>query len=364
MKEEKASVLYIDDEISNLTGFKASFRKHYNVFTATTSTEGMEILENNKIHIIITDQRMPGVTGVEFLESTIKNYPDVIKMMLSGYADIEAVVNAVNKGHIYRYISKPWNEQELKMAIDNAYETYRTRNSLEEKTQELEKACQELNRFAYSASHELRAPLTTIQGIINLAKIENHYETDEYLQMIEKTLKKLDSFTKNIINYYKNTKKDDQLKSIDLKSHIEGLIENIKLFYNTSTVTFKIHVNQEEEFCNDEFRIGLILNNIISNAINHRSENVENLLIEIDVQVKNKLAEIKIKDNGNGIPPEHLDNIFKMFYRASNETTGSGLGLYIVKEAIDKINGTILVSSTIGEGTCFNVTIPSKNVEG
>lgn len=130
-------VLYVDDEDNNLIAFRASFRKNYTIYTASSAIEGFKTLQEHEIHIIITDQRMPGITGIEFLESVIKEYPDPIRMLLTGYADIEAVVNAINKGQVYKYITKPWNEQELKVAIDNAYEVYALREANKELTQKL-----------------------------------------------------------------------------------------------------------------------------------------------------------------------------------------------------------------------------------
>jgi two-component system, sensor histidine kinase and response regulator len=204
MINEKPNILYIDDEVNNLTAFSSAFRHYYNVLTAESVEKGRLILKNEEIHIIITDQRMPDMSGVEFLESILDEYPDPIRMLLTGYDDIEPIITAVNKIGIYRYISKPWDDNELRMTLQNAYEIYCTRNLLKIKTEQLQKAYNELDRFAYSASHDLRAPLTSILGIINLAKMEG--KKDKYLDMIEKSVHKLDVFTKNIINYYRNAR--------------------------------------------------------------------------------------------------------------------------------------------------------------
>ncbi|HSZ26352.1 MAG TPA: response regulator [Cytophagaceae bacterium] len=124
MDAEKIKILYIDDEINNLAAFKANFRRIYDVYTAESAAEGRKILESNEIAIIITDQRMPEMTGVEFLESIVNEFPNPIRILLTGYTDHQALIDAVNKGQIYRYINKPWNEEELKMFINQAYEVY------------------------------------------------------------------------------------------------------------------------------------------------------------------------------------------------------------------------------------------------
>ena len=138
-KNKKINILYIDDEIENLSGFKASFRRFYNIYTAESAEEGMEFLKNNEIEIILTDQRMPGITGIEFLQSIIETYPDPIRILVTGYSDIEAVINAVNKGRIYKYVSKPWNTDELRDTIEKAYEIYSLRKENEQLTNDLKR---------------------------------------------------------------------------------------------------------------------------------------------------------------------------------------------------------------------------------
>jgi len=138
----KLNVLYVDDEIGNLTAFKASFRRVFNVFVAVSAIEGINILNKNNIEIILTDQRMPEMTGVEFLQSIIRTHPDSIRILVTGYSDIEAVVEAINKGQIYKYVSKPWNNDALKILIEQAYEVY----SLRKENQELTKSLIQVNK--------------------------------------------------------------------------------------------------------------------------------------------------------------------------------------------------------------------------
>lgn len=140
--DKNINILYVDDEANNLVAFKANFRSYYNVYTAESAAEGLQILKDKKIHIIITDQRMPNMTGVEFLESIIKEYPDPIRMLLTGYVDIAAVIEAINKGQVYRYIMKPLNVDDLKITIDNAFEVY----SLREENKELMKSLLRVNK--------------------------------------------------------------------------------------------------------------------------------------------------------------------------------------------------------------------------
>jgi len=132
MADKKITVLYVDDEQNNLFSFKATFRLKYNVITALSGDEAMEILKRTPVEVIITDQRMPQMTGVEFLEKVLEVYPDPIRLLLTGYADMNAVIDAVNKGKIFHYLTKPWNEEELTMAIERAYEVYKQQKEIVE----------------------------------------------------------------------------------------------------------------------------------------------------------------------------------------------------------------------------------------
>ncbi|MFD0752174.1 response regulator [Mucilaginibacter calamicampi] len=132
MAGKKISVLYVDDEENNLFSFKAVFRVKYQVYTAISGDEALKILGERPIEIIITDQRMPNMTGVEFLEKVIELYPDPMRLLLTGYADMNAVVDAVNKGKIFHYLSKPWNEEELDITINRAHEAYLQKEKLKE----------------------------------------------------------------------------------------------------------------------------------------------------------------------------------------------------------------------------------------
>lgn len=142
--KDKINVLYIDDEVANLSAFKASFRREFNVFIADSAEEGRKILDNETIEIILTDQRMPKMTGVEFLQSIIDSYPNPIRILVTGYSDIDAVIDAVNRGQIYKYIAKPWGNESLKDTINKAYEVFSLRAENKELTESLLRANKQL----------------------------------------------------------------------------------------------------------------------------------------------------------------------------------------------------------------------------
>lgn len=144
----KAGVLYVDDEANNLQSFVANYRRYYNIFITTSVDEAREILKTEDILVVVSDQRMPKTTGVEFLESIIEPHPHIIRIILTGYTDVDAVIDCINKGQVYRYVQKPWNEQDFRITLDKAIELYNLRKENRELTEKLLVANQQLEFIA------------------------------------------------------------------------------------------------------------------------------------------------------------------------------------------------------------------------
>jgi len=142
------NILYIDDEPHNLIAFKATFRRTYNVFTCENAEDGFKILQANDIHVILSDQRMPKMTGIEFFASILNKYPDPIRILITGYTDINAVIDAINLGQVYKYLTKPWNENDVRNFIEKAYEVYHLRKENIELTEKLIDANRKLEFLA------------------------------------------------------------------------------------------------------------------------------------------------------------------------------------------------------------------------
>lgn len=148
MEGKDINVLYIDDEPNNITSFKAAFRRVFNIFTAESAEEGRKILETETIHVILSDQRMPKMTGIEFFQSILETHPDPIRILITGYADINAVIDAINVGQVYKYLSKPWNEDEVKNTIFKSFEVLELRRQNRELTEKLMDANKKLEFLA------------------------------------------------------------------------------------------------------------------------------------------------------------------------------------------------------------------------
>src|SRR5688572_6112471 len=249
------NVLYVDDEENNLNAFKAALRRNYNVYTALSGIDGIEILANNDIHVVVTDQRMPTMTGIQFLQR-IPDEQENVRIILTGFSDMESIIEGINRGEIYRYLTKPWNRDELKITIDNAIETVMLRRNnkhlihelqvyneqLEEKvaartlevqrqakeirvqseeiqskakeieeindnleslvkarTNELEKKSKAAEESAFIIAHELRAPVASVLGLINLImKSELNEEVRTIVAHLEASAEKLNTVVRNI----------------------------------------------------------------------------------------------------------------------------------------------------------------------
>lgn len=361
-KPEKIKVLYVDDEANNLVGFKATFRLDYNVFVANSADEGIDMLEKNPdIKVILCDQRMPGKTGVQFFEEVSARYPAPVRMLLTGYTDIESVINAINRGHIYRYIPKPWQETDIRSAIEEGFKYYVTSSMLNIKNDELQKAYDELDKFAYSVTHDMRGPILSVLGAIEIAKNSDDVpEIKEILEMMEKSIQRVDDFIQNMHEYYNLKRGELQIKEIDFNEIIKELQELYDVGAKVNNTSFQIELNQQDIFRTDVLSLKIILNNLLSNAFKYQRKDIDSKFVKLEIIVGSGSVTIYVRDNGIGIDQAHINDIFNMFYRATSQSVGSGFGLYNVKDALRKLNGEIQVTSRPGEGTEFKVEIPNK----
>ncbi len=241
-------------------------------------------------------------------------------------------------------------------------EEINTRKDAEEKivrtNQELSKRNTELDNFVYSVSHDLRAPIASVLGLINLAKKDKDIAMkDMYLEMINKSALQQDDFIKEILDQSRNSRLEVKREEILFEPLIDETFTQLRFATSTGQAVEKvIRIDQGKPFFSDRWRLKVILNNIISNAIRYR--NGKDPVITVDVVINQHMATVAIQDNGKGIEKDHLPNVYKMFYRATDDGPGSGLGLYIVKEAIDKLNGRIEIESEVGKGTLVKLAIP------
>lgn len=228
---------------------------------------------------------------------------------------------------------------------------------------ELKKTNTELDRFVYSTSHDLRSPLKSMLGLIHLTKDGINPEDVELydrLQMLGDSVLKLDNFIENILNYSKNSRNELNLEEINFEKLVHEIKESHEFIHLTNKLNFQVSVNSKGKFVSDKTRLNIVLNNIVSNAIKYRDTSKETSFINISITYNNTNAIIIIEDNGIGITDNNKLKVFDMFYRGTSLSTGSGLGLYIVKETIEKLGGKITLESEFNKGTKFIIEITNQ----
>jgi len=251
----------------------------------------------------------------------------------------------------------------LEQTIHTNKELSASRDNLEKTLEELEIRNFELDQFVYKVSHDLRAPLTSILGLVNLSKLdgENAKSLMGYIELIEKSTLKLDNFIKSLLEYSRSGRADVVTEKIDFEAMINDCIEDLKFMKNYDRVTHDVTVKGSQEFYSEPLRLRIILNNIISNAIKYQNISADSFLnIQIDLTGENG-AELIFKDNGIGIAKEYQNDVFNMFFRGTENAEGSGLGLYIVKQTVDKMKGNISLESDYGKGTEIILKVPNQH---
>ncbi|MCU0383244.1 MAG: HAMP domain-containing histidine kinase [Cyclobacteriaceae bacterium] len=250
----------------------------------------------------------------------------------------------------------------IELNAESEAELKEKEKDLLEKNSALEKLNQELDRFVYSVSHDLRSPLSSILGLTNLAKFENNTdELKKYMGMIQERVKAQDEFIKEIIEYSRNVRVELKSEEIPFHAFILEQIEALRFLEGASNIHFEIEINEKLTLQTDKARWKTILSNLIGNAIKYHDQRKEKRYIKISALLTGNVFTITIQDNGSGISDEHKDKIFDMFYRGTDASTGSGLGLYITSEAVKQLNGRIEVNSEQGKGSNFIVKVPVFN---
>lgn len=391
MEKQDYNLLIIDDEIEITKSIARQFRKKYTVFSATSAKEGIAIMEKEHIQVVLSDQRMPDMTGVDFFSVIKDKYPDALKLLLTGYSDIEAVIGAINEGQVFRYVTKPWNPDELDSIVKEAFEKYEliTNNRrlmlslqdsnirLEEKvkarTSELEMLNSRLsdlnkekNSYIGMVAHDLRNPIGIAEAFSGILLEDFDMLTKslqlEYIGLINKSC----SFSLNLIHEFLDISKIEAgIFDLNLsqQDYISFLFENVKrnamLAKNKSQKIVVKTSLSEINFCFDKNKIEQVLNNLLGNAMKYSAANT---LIQVEVSSSDHGVTTSIMDVGQGIPKDELEKVFHPYQTTSVKATANekstGLGLAIVKKIIESHHGTVTVESEVGKGSVFSFKLP------
>lgn len=235
-------------------------------------------------------------------------------------------------------------------------------SAVEGRNRELTKLNKELDSFAYTVSHDLKAPLTSIQGLLNIARLEKGENALQYYDKIEMSVDKLDHFIKDIIDYSRNSRAAVKKENIRILPMVEEMLDGLSYINGNKKIRVDLEIDENLEVKSDRSRLVFILNNLITNSLRYSDTEKADPNVKVHAHTESNKLHITISDNGQGIKKEHQSKIFEMFYRANETSNGSGLGLYIVKESVDKLKGKIELESEFGVGTSVHVILPYETV--
>lgn len=261
------------------------------------------------------------------------------------------------------YIAQAYSDSNSEVLIRERKQERLTRE-IQEQNSQLKKANEELDRFVYSVSHDLRAPLRSLLGLMNLLKLEHPPENIQpYLEMMNGRIDHLDAFIRSITEYSRNARLAVQLEEIDMKELLNEVIENQQFTNTDDKVKLFYSLEFDKPIRSDRQRIIVIVSNLVGNAVKYHHPNQLEPYVQIKARIKDHQLILQVTDNGSGLEPGVRDKIFDMFYRGDERSDGSGLGLYIVRETVEKMNGEILVDSAPSVGSTFTVKLPLGQLE-
>jgi hypothetical protein len=366
--EVTLKILMVEDNQDDLELIERALRKGKLPFVnecVDTLEEFREALFRFKPDIVLSDHGMPAFNSFQALNECLQDHADMPFILVTGTVSDEYAIACLKNG-VDDYILKS-NLSRLPSAVRSAMKRHGLEKlkkeaevTLRRRNEELLKVNQELDNFVYSVSHNLRGPLMSVTGLLNVARnLNKDPELDGLHSMMRSSITRLDDTLKDIIQYSQNSRNDISRDQIDWARMIEDSFSGMEYLYPSGQITRTQFLQADALFFSDARRLEIILKNLLSNAIQYRNR-ANDLKIDIRLFTSDKDATLTIKDNGIGINRQVLPNVYTMFYRGTEESHGSGLGLYIVKEIVDKLKGEISITSEDGEGTTVSLTIPNK----
>ena len=327
-------------------------------------------LKRDHVDVILSDHSLPQFNSDEALSIYRESGLKIPFILVTGAVSDEFAVNSLKQG-ADDYVLKS-NLTRLPAAILNAVKQREAEaakklanDAMRKQYEELMKINKELDSFVYSVSHNLRAPLRSVLGLINLARMEDEKQGNtfkDYFNMMETSMHKLDETLKEILDYSRNSRQELCIEKIDIQQLLDDNLEKMQFMPGSSSIDKQINIREDAPLYSDKYRISVIFNNLISNAIKYYDPVKEHPTLNITIEVTKERARLEFQDNGIGIDKEYQDKIFNMFFRATQLSEGAGLGLYIVQEAVEKLKGTIVIDSELRRGTTFTIDIPNSTL--
>jgi signal transduction histidine kinase len=390
-RKAKHTVLVLDDEPDVVRSVQDLLRLDYKVLGATSVEEAMKIMDEHDVHVVMTDQRMPGTSGVEFLSKVRSKHPEAIRLLFTGYADIRAVIDAINRGKVYRYINKPWDPDELQAIIREAVDRYDliiereqltadlkvANEQLTKSNQELHEANELKSAFIQVASHELRTPLTILVGLTNLANRAPNLQgpLKEWINRIEVAAKRLQRLVDQIVSMLAANQFDQPMnrQPTDLQKLLQQSADDVMPFIELrrQKLEQKVepglnHVDIDADMIRDS------VDHLLLNAVKFTPD--EGRIGISASRTDDGGVQIKISDSGVGMNASETAKLFQPFFTGFDVSRhssghfefnrrGIGLGLSVVKAFVNRHGGHIDVQSEPGRGTTFTISLPARAPE-
>jgi signal transduction histidine kinase len=371
--KSKLKILMLEDERDDAELIGRSMIKSGLSFVSKrvdTKDDFSEALTVFNPDVILSDHSLPQFNSLEALKVCKQKGLSIPFILVTGTVSEEFAVTCLKEG-ADDYLLKS-NLVRLPLAIQNAVrqrelkeQRKNAETELRIQNEELVKVNQEMDSFIYSVSHNLRAPLMSVLGLVDLASREDmdrgSYFQD-YFSMMNHSIAKLDDTLKEILDYSRNSRQQIVHQKINFRKLIEDILERLKYLEGFEIMQTNITIKADGAFYSDEYRLTVVMNNLISNSINYKDNSKEKCILNIGVLITKEKALVSVEDNGIGIPAEFKPKIFNMFFRGTVKSKGAGLGLYIVKETINKLSGHIKINSEYGKGTTVELSLPNHTV--
>jgi signal transduction histidine kinase len=373
------TILVVDDEPDVVQSVQDLLRLDYRVLGATRARDGMRLMQEHEVHVVMTDQRMPETTGVQFLSEVRGEHPDAIRLLFTGYADIKAVIDAINQGNVYRYITKPWDPDELQTVIRQAVEQYellverkRLLAELQVKNRELEKANELKLAFIRVASHELRTPLTILYGLTELALQTPSLAPParDWLAGIQHASERLNRLVDQLTKMLAAGHFERPLRRqpTDVAALVRQAADEVQPFVAKRRQELALDLPPDlGALPLEAAKVRDSLTHLLLNAIKFTPDGGK-----IQAAARRTAeggVELRVTDAGVGIEPANLPHIFDPFFTTFDVSRhssghfefgrrGLGLGLALVKAFVEMHGGKVAVSSMLGQGTTVTLTLP------
>jgi signal transduction histidine kinase len=383
MNAPRPSLLVVDDEPEVLRSVHDLFRLDYHVLGFGRPEEALKALEHDDVDVVLTDQRMPRMTGVEFLSHVKRLRPETTRLLFTGYADIKAIIDAINQGSVFRYITKPWDPEELQTVVRQAVEQHallgekrRLLAELKERNAQLMEANRLKGAFIEVASHELNTPVAVVLGMAELWRIVQGETASPqertWMERIQAAGKRLASTVERMIKLLRTDSFEHtlNLQPTELEPLVRGTVAELQPFLESRRQTVEIRAEPELGSARiDRSKMGDILMNLIINAIKFTPDG-GTIQVAAEPEGPDRVRFL-VSDPGVGIQPADRDHLFEPFFtgydvmhHSSGEyqfcRRGIGLGLCLVKTFVELHGGTVEVTSTPGAGSTFAVSMPRR----